>query len=31
MQADKGCEFDFMQPDGMGGSCAGAGGEPEIH
>ena len=30
MQADKGCEFDFLQRDGVAGSC-GSGGEPEIH
>ena len=30
MQADKGCEFDFLQREGAGGACA-AGGEPEIH
>ncbi len=35
MQADKGCEFDFLQRDGVAGSCGGGGGsrrdEPEIH
>ncbi|WP_233885141.1 L-arabinonate dehydratase [Paraburkholderia flagellata] len=31
MQANNGCEFDFMQRDGVGGSCTSAGGEPEIH
>jgi dihydroxy-acid dehydratase len=30
MQADKGCDFDFLQRDGVGGACGG-GGEPEIH
>ena len=30
MQADKGCDFDFLQRDGAGGAGAG-GGEPEIH
>ncbi|WP_296663573.1 L-arabinonate dehydratase [Paraburkholderia sp.] len=30
MQADKGCDFDFLQRDGAGCSCGG-GGEPEIH
>ena len=34
MQADKGCDFDFLQRDGAGGAGASAGasgGEPEIH
>ncbi|CAM2168970.1 hypothetical protein PSAC2689_190050 [Paraburkholderia sacchari] len=36
MQADKGCEFDFLQRDGVAGSCGGGsrgsgGGEPEIN
>lgn len=31
MQADKGCDFDFLQRDGAGGACASTGGEPEIH
>ncbi len=30
MQADKGCDFDFLQRDGAGGAAA-SGGEPEIH
>jgi dihydroxy-acid dehydratase len=30
MQADKGCDFDFLQRDGAGGACSG-GAEPEIH
>jgi hypothetical protein len=30
MQADKGCDFDFLQREGAGGACH-AGGEPEIH
>ncbi|WP_118183097.1 L-arabinonate dehydratase [Paraburkholderia phosphatilytica] len=30
MQADKGCDFDFLQREGAAGSCS-AGGEPEIH
>ncbi|RDU94922.1 L-arabinonate dehydratase [Trinickia dinghuensis] len=30
MQADKGCDFDFLQRDGVDGAC-GSGGEPEIH
>ncbi|PMS15187.1 dihydroxy-acid dehydratase [Trinickia dabaoshanensis] len=32
MQADKGCDFDFLQREGaQGASCGGSGGEPEIH
>ncbi|MFX1675141.1 L-arabinonate dehydratase [Paraburkholderia sp. A2WS-5] len=36
MQADKGCEFDFLQRDGVAGTSGGGGGdsgggEPEIH
>ncbi|MGN6665973.1 MAG: L-arabinonate dehydratase [Trinickia sp.] len=32
MQADKGCDFDFLQREGAAGACGGAGGaEPEIH
>jgi dihydroxy-acid dehydratase len=30
MQADKGCDFDFLQRDGVDGAC-GNSGEPEIH
>jgi dihydroxy-acid dehydratase len=30
MQADKGCDFDFLQRDGANGASAN-GGEPEIH
>jgi len=33
MQANKGCDFDFLQREGAGGaaSCGGAAAEPEIH
>ncbi|WP_027793915.1 L-arabinonate dehydratase [Paraburkholderia acidipaludis] len=31
MQADKGCDFDFLQRDGALGACESSGGEPEIH
>ena len=31
MQADKGCDFDFMQREGAGGSAKQVDGEPEIH
>ena len=30
-QADKGCDFDFLEPDKVKAAAAVGGGEPEIH